>query len=772
MSGGPLERLTIAHLRGAVNPFELTFERGKKLTIIYGENGTGKSTICDALEFLSKGRVGSLDNRGLGRTTQYWSTVDKSLNDVRVTLKTASATCQATVGRSTVVVQPEDARPRVEVLRRTQILALLEATPGERYNAIRRFVDVSAIEEAEHTLRQLIRDLKGSRDIAAARILENRESITQFWQAAGSPGANPLIWAATEAYRDPEAADPELAALTALETAYLRLTAHPARLLAATEALEQAEAAVEAAQAEVAAQLDTVAQDAGETVEVLQAAQRYLQQRPEPASCPLCGSAESMQGLSGRVDQRLSAFAALQQALSRKAQAEAQLLLARQQRESFAAVARADVTAFEQARAAFPWSPDVLLPAGPAPLSVRALDAWLAATADLPAKWRQAATVRQSKDQFRAALKQALATLSANTDGQDELDALLPRLERALEVVEEERKAFSDLLLSKIASEVARIYEAVHPGEGLNTISLELDAKKRASLEISSQFAGKSGRPPQAYFSQSHLDTLGLCIFLALAGLDDPANTILVLDDVIASVDEPHTDRLIEMLYAETVRFRHCIITTHYGPWKHKLRWGWLKSGHCHFVELSRWTTTDGMKLIRSVPDVERLRALLAESPPDPQLVCAKAGVILEAALDFLTQVYECAVPRKVDQRYTLGDLLPAVRRDKGKLSKALRVEVRGEDVTGAPQYTSIELGPILDELHRISQARNIFGCHFNAIAFDFLDSDAIAFGQQVLLLIEALADPESGWPRSDKSGSYWCNSGETRRLYPLKQPA
>ncbi|NCC31654.1 MAG: hypothetical protein EOM24_06445 [Chloroflexia bacterium] len=39
MTKGPLERLTIAHLRGAVNPFELTFERGKKLTIIYGENG-------------------------------------------------------------------------------------------------------------------------------------------------------------------------------------------------------------------------------------------------------------------------------------------------------------------------------------------------------------------------------------------------------------------------------------------------------------------------------------------------------------------------------------------------------------------------------------------------------------------------------------------------------------------------------------------------------------------------------------------------------------
>ena len=118
--------------------------------------------------------------------------------------------------------------------------------------------------------------------------------------------------------------------------------------------------------------------------------------------------------------------------------------------------------------------------------------------------------------------------------------------------------------------------------------------------------------------------------------MDGPENTILVLDDVLASVDEPHVERLIEMLYAEAIEFRHCLITTHYRPWKQKLRWGWLKNGQCQFVELSKWTNQHGMTLVRSIPEVERLRTLLNETPPDPQLVCAKAGVILEAALDFL----------------------------------------------------------------------------------------------------------------------------------------
>lgn len=134
-----IKKLTIEHLRGATTPFELTFEKGKKLLVIYGENGTGKSTISDAFEFVGKGKVGSLENRGLGRTARYWPSIDKNASDVVVILETSSGTCRATINRNEVVVLPPESRPRVELLRRKQILTLLEAQPGERYNEIRRF---------------------------------------------------------------------------------------------------------------------------------------------------------------------------------------------------------------------------------------------------------------------------------------------------------------------------------------------------------------------------------------------------------------------------------------------------------------------------------------------------------------------------------------------------------------------------------------------------------------------------------------------------------
>jgi hypothetical protein len=252
--------------------------------------------------------------------------------------------------------------------------------------------------------------------------------------------------------------------------------------------------------------------------------------------------------------------------------------------------------------------------------------------------------------------------------------------------------------------------------------------------------------------------------------MDKPGETILVLDDVLASIDEPHVERLIEMLYDEAAQFRHCILTTHYRPWKQKLRWGWLRNGQCQFVELTKWTETNGIALIRSTPDIERLRSLLAETPPDPQLVCAKAGFILEFALNFLTQHYECSVPLRPGGLYTIGDLLPAV--DK-KLRQALKVEVhKGNDADGNAIYESIALAPYLDELTRIAQARNVFGCHFNALSFELLDADALGFGQQVLELLNILTDEQAGWPRNGKSGSYWATIGETRRLHPFKKPS
>jgi energy-coupling factor transporter ATP-binding protein EcfA2 len=126
-----LRILTIENLRGSVSTFDLAFRNDAKLTVIYGENGSGKSTICDAIEFLGDGRIGSLEDRGLGnRTSRYWPSIGKVASDIKVSLVAGSQTCVATIRDGAVVVQPGEWRPRVAILRRPQILRLLDAQPA------------------------------------------------------------------------------------------------------------------------------------------------------------------------------------------------------------------------------------------------------------------------------------------------------------------------------------------------------------------------------------------------------------------------------------------------------------------------------------------------------------------------------------------------------------------------------------------------------------------------------------------------------------------
>ncbi|SPK70831.1 conserved protein of unknown function [Cupriavidus taiwanensis] len=772
MSAPSLAGLVIENLRGSLTPFKLAFEKGKKLTIIYGENGTGKSTVADAFDLLGNGKVGSLDTRGLGATRKYWHSVGKTPADVKVTLETSVGKCVVSLGKTDVVVSNEALRPKVAVLRRSQILGLIEAKPAERYKEISRFVDVSGVEASETTLRKLILDKAREYDVATTRVFENKSEIERFWVQAGSPRSDAIAWARQEVQKDQSNLDQRKAAVDRLITLWDGLSAHPQKADALASQLTISEASLIEAKHELATLKDSVASDYLAVLDILKAAQTHFHKHPNPAVCPLCESSEKVVGLADEVDRRIQSqglYSKLETAITTVAAKQSAVDLARQRMDDSKTAAVEDANELQAYCNEAEIPAEVVTPAFPMPVEVAQWADWIAAHRDERDQWSSISDGCVADKKFISTLRTSLDALQVNEKRARELEALLPRLRRMLEVVEQERKRFTDAILSAISARVGELYEVIHPGEGLNKIALALDAAKRASLEIATEFAGRHDTPPQAYFSDSHLDTLGLCVFLALAEREDPEGKLLVLDDVLGSVDEPHVDRIIEMIYDVIAKFRHCLVTTHYGPWRHKYRWGWLKNGQCQFVELARWSLKSGISRRGSYPETERLRNLLQDSSPDYQAICAKSGVILEAVLDFLTQLYECSVPRRAAGAYTLGDLLPAID---GKLRKALRVEHRHVDTEGTVTYRDRVLEPHLVELTRIAQVRNVAGCHFNALSFELLDSDAIAFGTEVLALVDALVDHEVGWPRNQKSGSYWSTAGDTRRLHPLKKPS
>jgi energy-coupling factor transporter ATP-binding protein EcfA2 len=773
-----LKTLHIYALRGATAPLTITFEKNKKITIVYGENGTGKSTICDALEFLSKGVVGSLEGKGLGKVERYWHSTGKKPADLAIKLKTTKGEWDGLLNKSKPVILPDSPRPQVEILRRHQILKLVTDQANKRYDAIKPFIDIEGIEKSEAALRKLVKEENDTINLAAARLEENQIALDQHWEQTGKAGDSALSWAKFEIAKDATQLNDESLRLQEFVKVCSLLIEEDKRMkdgvFSAAKANEELQSSLVRLQQEQA----RITDNTKSLVEILTAAQRFFQQHPKPNHCPLCGSAEFASELPSQVADQLRSIRSLESALKTQQTAEQSAAAAQKQVERqldkllSAAQSLANSLETSAPSAGLPISVEArqaiqILQANPH--EPQAQTALSQQTQELLARAQEASSQQKQKIGFLTSLRNAVENYETNFHLHQARAALLPNLESALASVEQTRRQFVDDILRDISQRVGELYEAIHPGEGLDKVILLLDPDKRASLEIRSDFPGtQDAAPPGAYFSESHLDTLGLCIWLAMAERENPAEKILVLDDVIGSVDEQHAERTVELLYQESQKYQHCLLTTHYRPWREKYRWGWLKNGECHFVELINWEHASGIRQGECIPPVNELKKLLEEKQPSPQIICASAGVILEAILDFLTLQYECAVPRR-KTKPTLGDLLPNVKKN---LRHSLRVErpVKTEDGKFL-SYESHDLGPLLNELESMAQLRNIFGCHFNQLANYLSPGDAVQFASTVHKLADLLIDPESGWPMSDKSGSYWSNSNQTIRLHPLKQP-
>ena len=69
-------KLTIEAFRGARDPVEFSFKTGNDLTILYGANGDGKTTVSDAFDFVFHGTVGSLEGKSIDGKNKYSALVN------------------------------------------------------------------------------------------------------------------------------------------------------------------------------------------------------------------------------------------------------------------------------------------------------------------------------------------------------------------------------------------------------------------------------------------------------------------------------------------------------------------------------------------------------------------------------------------------------------------------------------------------------------------------------------------------------------------------
>ncbi|MFV0416094.1 MAG: AAA family ATPase [Chthoniobacterales bacterium] len=780
-------KLSLEAFRGVNSSFVIEFDTKQNLTVLYGENGSGKTTVSDAFEFVINGTAGSLEEKSLDGKSRLGQLVNarRKNTDLKVSLqvgaKTRSAKLSGTKTRHDGYLDH-----RIKVLSRKNITKLVEETPANRFKRIQDFVSIPVLEREEAALNELVLSERHNLESQSKLIVQAREILDQLFEGHADKakyGDRQNEWQQDLLSESEKTIAENLRILQDLNQEIRRLRDDFKLLADSYPALAKAGESVKTEETALAKLIADHSDDLARAFETLQQAQVFLTSC-QSDTCPVCDSEVGHSALVEKIDQKLETLKAVKEQ-SRKTKSAKDALQAtgashKTLQESFFSIISRLKQVHQVAVDSEQWQfsslvPSLLAVEQAADLTegwfnqLKAEASQLKPLSETVEKEHAALQVRQK---LQADVRQALQRIKAATDDGKRIEFIIRRGEEIKKVLHDERIHYANETLEAISGDFARLYARIHEGEEIETIKLYLHPSKKASAQFDGTLFGKEEASPVAYLSESHLDTLGLCLFLALEKRENPEKTILCLDDAIASVDEAHMERLYHLLLDEAAHFHHVIISSHYQPLRFKFRWGILTQKKVEFLELGPWSLERGLSLAKG-PDSEIafLRRYLEEAE-DAGTIAAKSGIVLERILDFLTGIYQCRLPRNpgAEQRWTLDHYRGGLASEK-KLLPAIRCEHLDEN--GAA-VKSIDLAPLLEAIFSRLQVRNAIGCHFKELAghFDEL-AEATALGKATLALVDALCDEKDTLPDRRKDGCSWHNRGEpvTRRLYPLLKP-
>ena len=544
-----VEEIVLEEFRGATGVTRIELEGAKRLALFYGENGTGKSCLIDGLDVALTGEVGSLADVsvGTGARVRHLRSLGAQ-GTTRAAARVEGAWWVGTVVGGSIARETPGPPLPVFVLRRRQIQRLIEATDSQKYAVVEPCLGLAGIAKAEDALAKALRNANATFKAAQERRDGAAKALEALCAAAGGPMGRAVEWAKRLAAEPVEELRAESARLEATERRWDAADEATTAWHAAVREAQTARAALRAHEAQGVPALGLPPADAASLAGLLQAAHAYVERHPE--KCPVC---ERDAPLLEELDRRLGEL----EAVRNHTQAEERLQTDAEDRDRRAAL-RAE---------------GVVLAVGELALLVDGL----AAPTDAGAA-AHALTAVERERRAISTRREALARKLADANGvatnlrlYEEEAARAESLERtgtclkaAAEIVAGGRKATVQGVLDEIQDDVARMYAVIHPDEPIAAGAMTLDEAKAGSLRHTVRLGDHEGVAPGPYFSESHQDTLALCILLAVAKRRGGGRAILLLDDILLSADERHMDRLQNLLAAEMDGFGQIVMTTHH----------------------------------------------------------------------------------------------------------------------------------------------------------------------------------------------------------------
>jgi energy-coupling factor transporter ATP-binding protein EcfA2 len=670
-----LQRLVMHAFRGVPTEMSVDFGKGES-TVIYGENGTGKSTIADALEWYFTGEIELLSHEGRQHAVRHVGGDGDGATSVEV------VTSGILGGKA---VFPDERTPDTfEALRRETFLLrgrtladFINKSKTEKWKALVEILGLDEIESLREDLQRVRNDLRKASKTADEEVRVYRRALASGADAVSEETVLTSLRQICDLLGvDPphsldQVGDPSW--ITAAVGASANVSASSGResLVADIGGLKPPDFTRSVFEAWNKLVVSDRARLLPRASLVREAKRLFETQSLEAGRCPLCNQKVDQKVLSRKIESALGEMMEASRDLERFRDPIIE------QADGLDSAYDLRHAIYERARGL-----DLEVPPVPAPPETRTQDQVAAlAPVEVDAITTYLSEVhRWDKTVAKLARKLSapepserdnhlmmLAALCQQINAWQQAEKKNARAKRALTIAETvfdayQQKQKDDLgeLLEQISGRVAKFYSALHPGEDLDAVSIEPWTAK--GIELAIDFYGSRQRPPHGVLSESHLNSLAIAVFLAMAASFNEKLGFLILDDVINSFDVEHRGRLAELLADGFSDWQLIVLTHDQQFFEHLSRRApsWRK------IEFTSWSHASGPRTTKYETSGMLAAARERLHSDDVQGAATKARRALEELLQEVCEALCAPLPFRRGQandRREIGELFIGLRR-------------------------------------------------------------------------------------------------------------
>jgi hypothetical protein len=714
MSGNRIKVLTIDGFRGAQTKLSVDLGDGQPL-LVYGNNGSGKSTIADAVEWFYFDKISHLRGEDFAKKhdgvrnkdipTDKVSSVefcyrDKKLNCTKqLSVKNGAYKTTATQSQDIEAYFSKSQKENI-LIRNAELINFIISTKSDRLSDISDLIGYSEVTKMKQLLRKGVGDITS---VIKGRAFESQITSKQG-QLLSTINSNAYddtqFYAAVDVYVKPLGLDYAIASSSTLEklkTEFEKVKPSQADILKAWLKIFvsnlSAKSAIydkflvdygvfKKAFAELVKDGDKV--KGLQIKALLEAARTAIEKKVhEDPSCPICLQAVSSDQLISSLGERISALKMFEEAKNSLDTKKIALLdqvrnLTRLLRDA----SKNEHLLAEEVKGLKPSLDTVLSKCEelekkfeePIDLFKQGQFQDLTLKADEWTKLFQAFDGTEKAIQItndpRIKMGQAVALAESLFADIKKLNFEKAAIDRQKNTLEKIFNEFSNLqkveiskFLAAISGDMNDFFKFMNPHELIDSIELKTVEDSEGDfvgIAYHLNFRGTQLQTPQAYMSESYLNCLGLCLFLASVKTFNKENKFFVLDDVISSFDKGHRI-LFARLLVEKFGDWQPLILTHEDEWFSYLA-SLVKSKNW-VIKTTKWTLNGAIietKLAGLQEEIERKFKI-----NEPSGLGNLLGRYTETLLKELCENLEAALPYRpnsYNEDRSFDELFNAIR--------------------------------------------------------------------------------------------------------------